>query len=98
MSCATCLAASTISDVIGQSGFGAAGELTMARFDRTTGTFRIYPVPKEWQTDATQQSHFSVAGMKVDGKIWVKNTDRSQGMRVRPETGGDEQPRGFRNT
>jgi len=34
----------------------------MARFDRKTEQFRIYPLPKDWQTDATQQSHFSVAG------------------------------------
>ena len=54
---------------------------------RKTEQFRIYPVPKEWQTDATQQSHFSVAGMKADGKIWVKNSDRSQVMKLDPETG-----------
>ena len=59
----------------------------MARFDRTTETFRIFPVPNEWQTDATQQSHFSVAATKVDGKAWVKNTDRSQVMRLDLETG-----------
>ena len=59
----------------------------MARFDRAKEQFRIYPLPKEWQTDATQQSHFSVAGMKADGKIWVKNSDRSQVMRLDPETG-----------
>jgi streptogramin lyase len=59
----------------------------MARFDRKTEQFRIYPVPQELQTDATQQSHFSVAGMKADGKLWVKNTDRSQVMKLDPETG-----------
>ena len=59
----------------------------MARFDRKTEQFRIYPVPKEWQTDATQQSHFSVAGMKADGKVWVKNSDRSQVMKLDPVTG-----------
>jgi streptogramin lyase len=59
----------------------------MARFDRKTETFRFYPIPKEWQTDATQQSHFSVAGMKADGKVWVKNTDRSQVMKLDPHTG-----------
>jgi streptogramin lyase len=59
----------------------------MARFDRKTEQFRVYPVPKEWQTDATQQSHFSVAGMKADGKVWVKNSDRSQVMKLDPETG-----------
>ena len=59
----------------------------MARFDRKTEQFRIYPVPQEWQTDATQQSHFSVAGMKADGKLWVKNSDRSQVMKLDPVTG-----------
>ncbi len=59
----------------------------MARFDRKTEKFQIYPVPKEWQTDATQQSHFSVAGMKADGKVWVKNSDRSQVMKLDPQTG-----------
>ncbi len=59
----------------------------MARFDRKTEQFRIYPVPQEMQTDATQQSHFSVAGMKADGKLWVKNTDRSQVMKLDPVTG-----------
>jgi virginiamycin B lyase len=59
----------------------------VARFDRATEQFRLYPLPAEWQTDATQQSHFSVAGMKADGKVWVKNSDRSQVMRLDPETG-----------
>src|SRR5262249_14458954 len=59
----------------------------MARFHRGKQQFRIYPVPAEWQTDATQQSHFSVAGMQADGKVWVKNTDRSQVMRLDPQTG-----------
>jgi virginiamycin B lyase len=59
----------------------------MARFDRKTEQFRIYPLPQEWQTDATQQSHFSVAGSKVDGKVWVKNSDRSQVMKLDLATG-----------
>jgi len=69
----------------------------MARFDRIAGTLRIYPVPKEWQTDATQQSHFSVVGMKVDGKMWVKNTDGSQVMRLDLETGQYENLGTFHN-
>src|SRR5262249_48381410 len=59
----------------------------MARFDRKTEQFRIYPVPKEWQTDATQQSHCWVAGFKADGKVWVKNSDRSQVMKLDPVSG-----------
>ena len=59
----------------------------VATFDPKTEKFRIYPLPKEWQTDATQQSHFSVAGMKADGKVWVKNSDRSQVMKLDPVSG-----------
>ena len=59
----------------------------MARFDPKTEQFRVYPLPKEWQTDATQQSHFSVAGMKADGKIWVKNSDHSQVLKLDPVSG-----------
>ena len=62
----------------------------LARFDRATGTFRVYPLPQEWLTDSTQQSHFSVAGAAMDGKIWVKNSDRSQIMRLDLATGAYE--------
>jgi virginiamycin B lyase len=54
----------------------------VAKFDRTTETFRIYPLPPDWQKEATQQSHLSVAASKVDGKAWVKNSDGSQVMRL----------------
>jgi virginiamycin B lyase len=69
----------------------------LARFDRKTETFRIYPLPREWQRDATQQSHFSVAASKVDGKVWVKNSDRSQIMRLDIATGEYENLGTFHN-
>ena len=69
----------------------------LARFDRNTETFRIYPLPREWQRDATQQSHFSVAASKVDGKVWVKNSDRSQIMRLDIVTGEYENLGTFHN-
>ena len=69
----------------------------VARFDRATETFRIYPLPPEWQREATQQSHFSVAATKVDGKAWVKNSDRSQIMRLDLATGQYENLGTFRN-
>jgi virginiamycin B lyase len=69
----------------------------VAKFDRASETFRIYPIPKEWQQDATQQSHFSVAASKVDGKVWVKNSDRSQVMRLDLASGHYENLGTFRN-
>jgi virginiamycin B lyase len=54
----------------------------VAKFDRSTETFQIYPLPPDWQKEATQQSHLSVAATKVDGKAWVKNSDGSRVMRL----------------
>jgi virginiamycin B lyase len=54
----------------------------VAKFDKTTETFRIYPLPQDWQKEGTQQSHLSVAASKVDGKAWVKNSDGSQVIRL----------------
>jgi len=84
-------------DADGYLWVGLMYQTGMARFDRTTETFQIFPVPDEWQTDATQQSHFSVAARKVDGKAWVKNTDRSQVMRLDLATGKYENLGSFRD-
>lgn len=59
----------------------------IAKFDRKTASFTVFPLPKEWQTDATQQSFLSPIAAAVDGKIWVKNSDRSQILRLDPATG-----------
>ena len=47
----------------------------VAKFDRKTEKFQIYPVPKEWQGDHTQQSMVSAASSHVDGKVWTNNQD-----------------------
>ncbi len=59
----------------------------VARFDKKTGTVQTWSVPKEWQTDATQQSFVSPTSMQVDGKVWVKNSDHAQILRLEPKTG-----------
>src|SRR6516162_1013482 len=69
----------------------------MAKFDRKSGSFHIYPIPADWQKDATQQSHFSVAATKIDGKAWVKNTDGSQVYRLDVATGAYENLGSFRD-
>jgi streptogramin lyase len=84
-------------DADGYIWVGLMYQTGMARFDRAIETFRIYPIPNEWQQEATQQSHFSVAATKVDGKAWVKNTDRSQIMRLDLASGEYENLGSFRN-
>lgn len=69
----------------------------VAKFDRATETFRIYPIPADWQKEATQQSHLSVAATTVDGKAWVKNSDGSQVMRLDIASGTYENLGTFRN-
>jgi virginiamycin B lyase len=49
----------------------------VARFDKNTQTFKTWAVPKEWQTDATQQAFMSPNASHVDGKVWVKNSDKA---------------------
>jgi streptogramin lyase len=47
----------------------------------------MYSIPKEWDTEGAQFGHLAVNGTHVDGKVWVKNSDRSQILRLDPETG-----------
>ena len=58
----------------------------IAKFDKKTGKVQTWSVPKEWQTDATQQAFVSPTSMQVDGKVWVKNSDRAQILRLDPKT------------
>ena len=58
----------------------------VAKLDRKTGQVQTWSVPKEWQTDATQQSFASPTFSHVDGKVWVKNSDRAQILRLTPAT------------
>jgi len=54
----------------------------IAKLDRKTGKVQTWSVPKEWQTDATQQAFASPTFSHVDGKVWVKNSDRAQILRL----------------
>jgi streptogramin lyase len=69
----------------------------VARFDKKAGTFQTWSVPKEWQTDATQQAFVSPNASHVDGKVWVKNSDRAQILRLDPSTGAWENFGSFSN-
>jgi virginiamycin B lyase len=75
------------SDRQGNLWIGMMYQAGVARFDKKTETFKTWAIPKEWQTDAAQSGHLDPTSMHVDGKVWVKNSDRSQIMRLDPETG-----------
>jgi len=59
----------------------------VAKFDKKTEKFQVWKVPQEWQTDATQQAFLTPTSSDVDGKVWVKNSDRAQILRLDPATG-----------
>jgi streptogramin lyase len=59
----------------------------VAKFDKKTETFQTWKVPQQWQTDATQQAFLTPTYSHLDGKVWVKNSDRAQILRLDPATG-----------
>jgi streptogramin lyase len=74
-------------DKAGNLWVGMMYQAGVARFDKQTETFKVWSLPKEWQTDAAQSGHLDPSAAHVDGKVWVKNSDRSQILRLDPETG-----------
>jgi len=59
----------------------------IAKFDRKTEKFDVYPVPKEWQGNHTQQSMVSPTNSHVDGKVWTNNQDTHAIYRLDVATG-----------
>lgn len=59
----------------------------IAKFDKKTQKFQVYPVPKEWQGDHTQQSMVSPNNWHVDGKVWTNNQDTHAIYRLDVATG-----------
>jgi virginiamycin B lyase len=59
----------------------------IAKFDRKAEKFTVYPVPKDWQGNHTQQSMVSPTNSHVDGKVWTNNQDTHSIYRVDVTTG-----------
>ena len=59
----------------------------IAKFDRKAEKFTVYPVPKDWQGNHTQQSMVSPTNSHVDGKVWTNNQDTHSIYRVDVATG-----------
>jgi virginiamycin B lyase len=62
----------------------------IAKFDRTTGKFQLWSLPKEINTDATQQSMVMPRHSHVDGKVWANDDDRRVIVRLDLASGGFE--------
>ena len=74
-------------DKAGNPWVGMMYQSGIARFDKKSETFKTWSIPKEWQTDATQAGHLDPSFTHVDGKVWVKNSDGSQILRLDVESG-----------
>jgi streptogramin lyase len=54
----------------------------LVKFDVATQTFRIYRLPPEMNTDASQQSMVMPRHSKVDGKVWSNEVSRRTILRL----------------
>jgi streptogramin lyase len=62
----------------------------IAKFDRTTRQFQLWSMPKDLNTDATQQSMVMPRHSHVDGKVWANDDGRRAVIRLDVASGGLE--------
>jgi virginiamycin B lyase len=59
----------------------------VARFDRQEKKFDVFPVPKDWLSDRTQESMIAPYSADVDGTVYTNNQARHEIYRVDLKTG-----------
>ncbi len=59
----------------------------VARFDRKEKKFDVFPVPKDWLSDRTQESMIAPYSANVDGTVYTNNQARHEIYRVDLKTG-----------
>jgi streptogramin lyase len=59
----------------------------VAKFDVASKTFRLFPVPREMDNDAMQQSLLMPGHWRVDGKVWTNDVNRQRILRLDVATG-----------
>ena len=62
----------------------------LARFDMTSKTFKIFPLPGDLNDDAMQQSMVMPGSANADGKVWTNDVARQSIMRLDLKTGAYE--------
>jgi streptogramin lyase len=71
----------------GNPWLGMMYQAAIVRFDPKTETFKVWSIPKEWDSAGAQFGHLAVQGTHVDGKVWVKNSDGTKIYRLDLATG-----------
>jgi virginiamycin B lyase len=59
----------------------------IAKFDRATQKVVTYSLPKEWQSNSTQESMVSPQHDDVDGYLWTNDQENHSLIRFDPKTG-----------
>lgn len=54
----------------------------IAKVDAKTKKSVVYEIPKEWQSNSTQQSMVSAQFSNIDGKVWTNNQDDHSVLRL----------------
>jgi virginiamycin B lyase len=62
----------------------------IAKFDKKTEQFQMFPLPKELQKDHTQESMVMPIYSHVDGKVWTNNQDDHSILRLDLASGAYE--------
>ncbi len=66
---------------------GMMDQTGAARFDRKTGTFKFYTLPKNLQDDESQQAMVAPIHWNVDGKAWINSAEKPIVTRFDVNTG-----------
>jgi streptogramin lyase len=59
----------------------------IAMYDRKAKAMKAYEIPKEWQSNSTQESMVSPAYSNVDGYVWTNNQEDHSILRLNLKTG-----------
>jgi len=59
----------------------------LGKVDAKTKKAVVYEIPKEWQSNSTQQSMVSPQFSHIDGKVWTNNQDDHSVLRLDVKTG-----------
>ncbi len=66
---------------------GMMYQASVAKFDRKSEKVELFAIPAEWQKGASVSQQVTATNRHVDGKIWVKNQEGNQILRLEPDTG-----------
>jgi virginiamycin B lyase len=54
----------------------------VAKFDKRSGSFELFALPPEWQSNSAQMGMVTPTHANVDGKVWTKNNAQNALIRI----------------